>query len=146
MGLEILDFPCNQFGHEAPGNDDEIHQFCTLKYNTTFDQFKKIDVNGENASPLYQYLKKQIQNDEINGTKNKLAMKGVEVLSTTCKKPGDIKWNFTKFLVDKEGKRENNQKSNKESSSSSTSMYIKNNEYTSLNDYENSKFSNDSDD
>jgi len=104
MGLEILDFPCNQFGHEAPGNDDEIHQFCTLKYNTTFDQFKKIDVNGENASPLCQYLKKQIQNDEINGTKNKLAMKGVEVLSTTCKKPGDIKWNFTKFLVNKEGK------------------------------------------
>ncbi len=103
-GLEILDFPCNQFGHEAPGNDDEIHQFCTLKYNTTFDQFKKIDVNGENASPLYQYLKEQIQNDEINGIKNKLAMKGVEVLSTTCKKPGDIKWNFTKFLIDKEGK------------------------------------------
>ncbi|KAG4105294.1 peroxiredoxin [Neocallimastix lanati (nom. inval.)] len=103
-GLEILDFPCNQFGHQAPGNDDEIHQFCTLKYNTTFDQFRKIDVNGDNASPLYQYLKEQIKKDEISGTKNKISMKAVEAISTTCKKPGDIKWNFTKFLVDKEGK------------------------------------------
>ncbi|KAG4091909.1 peroxiredoxin [Neocallimastix lanati (nom. inval.)] len=103
-GLEILDFPCNQFGHQAPGTDDEIHQFCTLKYDTTFDQFRKIDVNGDNTSPLYKYLKEKIQKDEINGTKNKLAMKGVEVMSKTCKKPGDIKWNFTKFLVNKEGK------------------------------------------
>ena len=102
-GLEILDFPCNQFGHQAPGNDDEIHQFCTLKYNTTFDQFRKIDVNGDNASPLYQYLKEQIKKDEISGTKNKISMKAVEAISTTCKKPGDIKWNFTKFLIDREG-------------------------------------------
>jgi len=54
-GLEILDFPCNQFGHQAPGTDDEIHSFCTLKYDTTFDQFHKIDVNGDNASHYINY-------------------------------------------------------------------------------------------
>ena len=80
-GLEILDFPCNQFGNQAPGSNDEIHEFCTLKYNTTFDQFAKIDVNGENESPLYTFLKSE--------------KKGI--LSNK------IKWNFTKFLVDKEG-------------------------------------------
>ena len=77
-GLEILDFPCDQFGHQAPGTDEEIHEFCTLKYKTTFDQFAKIEVNGEGADPLYQYLKKE--------------------------KGGLIKWNFTKFLVDRNGK------------------------------------------
>ena len=79
-GLEILDFPCNQFGNQAPGNNDEIHEFCQLKYNTTFDQFAKIDVNGKNENPLYTYLKKQ---------KHGLIKA--------------IKWNFTKFLVDKNG-------------------------------------------
>lgn len=81
-GFEVLDFPCNQFGHQAPGSDEEIHEFCTGKYKTQFDQFAKIDVNGKKEDPLYTYLKK--------------------------KKGGllgrNIKWNFTKFLVDKEGK------------------------------------------
>ncbi len=81
-GLEILDFPCNQFGNQAPGSDDEIHEFCTLKYNTTFDQFAKIEVNGENESPLYTFLKKE--QGGVLGSK--------------------IKWNFTKFLVNREGK------------------------------------------
>lgn len=58
-GFEVLDFPCNQFLNQAPGTDEEISNFCTLKYDTTFPRFKKIDVNGENASPLYQWLKKQ---------------------------------------------------------------------------------------
>ena len=80
-GLEILDFPCNQFGHQAPGSDAEIKEFCTLKYNTTFPLFRKIDVNGENESPLYTYLKSQ--KGGVFGSK--------------------IKWNFTKFLVDKDG-------------------------------------------
>ena len=79
-GLEILDFPCNQFGHQAPGDDDQIHEFCTFKYNTTFDQFKKVDVNGKNADPLYKYLK-----DQKHGLLK------------------NIKWNFEKFLVDREG-------------------------------------------
>ena len=80
-GLEILDFPCNQFGNQAPGSNDEIHEFCTLKYNTTFDQFAKIDVNGENEDPLYTFLKKE--KGGLMGSK--------------------IKWNFTKFLVNREG-------------------------------------------
>ena len=102
-GLEILDFPCNQFGNQAPGSDDEIHEFCALKYDTSFDQFTKVDVNGENEIPLYTFLKEQIKEDTIIGMKNKMAMKGVEKISKTTKKPGDIKWNFTKFLVDREG-------------------------------------------
>ena len=102
-GLEILDFPCNQFGNQAPGTDDEIHDFCSLKYNTSFDQFKKVDVNGENEIPLYTFLKNSISEDTIEAMKNKMAMKAVEKLSTTCKNKNDIKWNFTKFLVDKDG-------------------------------------------
>ena len=103
-GLEIIDIPCNQFGNQAPGTDDEIHEFCALKYNTSFDQFTKADVNGDNELPLYTYLKEQIKKDKIDGLKNKMAMKAVEKISKTTKKEGDIKWNFTKFLVDKEGK------------------------------------------
>ena len=104
QGLEVLDFPCDQFGHQAPGTDDEIHDFCTAKYQTTFDQFKKIEVNGSNEASIFTYLKENAPAEEIHGFKNKLAMKGVEKLSTTCKKENDIKWNFTKFLVDKSGK------------------------------------------
>ncbi len=81
-GFEILDFPCNQFGSQAPGSDEEIASFCTGRYGITFPQFQKIDVNGKNEAPLYTYLKSQA--------------KGVL--------GNDIKWNFTKFLVDREGK------------------------------------------
>lgn len=102
-GLEVLDFPCDQFGHQAPGSDDEIHQFCTAKYQTSFDQFKKIEVNGENASDLFKFLTSNSPKEFIEGFKNKAAMKAVMKLSTTCKEENDIKWNFTKFLVDKEG-------------------------------------------
>ena len=102
-GFEVLDFPCNQFGNQAPGSDDEIHEFCTLKYNTTFDQFAKIDVNGENESPLYTFLKEKMPTEEITGLKNKMTMKAIEKISTSTKKENDIKWNFTKFLVDREG-------------------------------------------
>lgn len=102
-GLEILDFPCNQFGNQAPGSDDEIHEFCTLKYNTTFDQLAKTDVNGENESPLYTYLKEAAPVEKVSGMKNKMAMKAIEKISTSVKNKNDIKWNFTKFLVDKEG-------------------------------------------
>ena len=102
-GLEILDFPCNQFGHQAPGDNDEIHEFCTGKYKTQFDQLAKIEVNGENEDRLFTYLKNEIMKDEIHGLKNKAVMKGVFKMSSTYKKEGDIIWNFTKFLVDKEG-------------------------------------------
>ncbi len=81
QGFEILDFPCNQFGNQAPGTEKEIVSFCQLNYNVTFKQFAKIEVNGANEAPLYTYLKKQ---------------KGGLLGSA-------IKWNFTKFLVDREG-------------------------------------------
>ena len=80
-GFEILDFPCNQFANQAPGTNDEIQSFCTLNYGTTFPRFAKIDVNGKNASDLFKFLKKE---------------KG-SVLGSS------IKWNFTKFLIDREG-------------------------------------------
>ena len=82
---------------------DEIHAFCTAKYQTKFDQFAKIEVNGENESPIFATLKKQQPTEEAVGLKNKMAMKAVKKISKTCKKKGDIVWNFTKFLVDKDG-------------------------------------------
>ena len=104
-GLEILDFPCNQFGHQAPGSDDEIHEFCTAKYKTTFDQLAKVEVNGDKAEPIWVYLKEQIAEDpEPKGMKNKLAMKAIAKIPGASKEKGFIKWNFTKFLVDREGK------------------------------------------
>lgn len=81
-GLEILAFPCNQFGGQEPGSEEEIQQFCDLNYHTSFPLFKKIDVNGEQAAPLYDYLKDKARG--VLGSKS-------------------IKWNFTKFLVDKQG-------------------------------------------
>ena len=102
-GLEILDFPCNQFGHQAPGSDDEIHEFCQAKYQTSFYQFKKIDVNGEDESPVFTYLKDNSKDEYIKGVKNKLTMAGIKKISSTYKKDNDILWNFTKFLVDRDG-------------------------------------------
>ena len=105
-GFEILDFPCNQFGEQAPGSYEEIHAFCTGKYNISFPQFEKIDVNGENADPLFVYLKSQKGFQGFN-TKDRIG----KFLDNRFRKQDpnydqnpDIKWNFTKFLVDKEGK------------------------------------------
>ena len=103
QGFEVLDFPCDQFGHQAPGSNDEIHEFCTAKYKTQFDQFAKIEVNGENEDKVFTILKEQQPTEEVVGLKNKMAMKTIKKLSKTCKKDNDIVWNFTKFLVDKEG-------------------------------------------
>ena len=103
QGFEILDFPCNQFGHQAPGDEGEIHEFCTAKYKTQFDQLAKIDVNGETEEPLFTFLKQAQPTEVIEGMKNKMAMAGIAKISKTCVKPEDIKWNFTKFLVDREG-------------------------------------------
>jgi glutathione peroxidase len=81
-GLEVLGFPCNQFGHQEPGTEQQIADFCTSKYDVTFPMFAKIDVNGERAAPLYRHLKRA-----------KPGLLGTEA----------IKWNFTKFLVDRNG-------------------------------------------
>ncbi len=104
QGLEILDFPCDQFGHQAPGSDEEIHEFCTSKYQTTFDQYKKVLVNGKDASLLWKYLRENSPKEYIKGLAHKASMKAIEKLSNTYQSENDIKWNFTKFLVDKDGK------------------------------------------
>lgn len=101
-GFEVLDFPCNQFGNQAPGSDEEIHEFCSLKYNTSFDQFQKVDVNGENESPLFAFLKSEKGFDGFSG-KMKILSPVVKRMDPEYKTSPNIKWNFTKFLVDKEG-------------------------------------------
>ncbi|MGN6093604.1 glutathione peroxidase [Luteibacter jiangsuensis] len=81
-GFEVLGFPCDQFGHQEPGDEAEIRNFCSLNYGVTFPMFAKIDVNGDNAHPLYRWLKSE-----------KKGLLGTE----------GVKWNFTKFLIDREG-------------------------------------------
>ena len=103
-GFEIIDVPCNQFDDQAPGTDAEIHEFCTMHFNTTFPQMKKADVNGENELPLYTYLKSQIgfAGFEEHEYKALLEKMFAEADPEWDKKP-DIKWNFTKFVIDREG-------------------------------------------
>ncbi|MBR3181924.1 MAG: glutathione peroxidase [Eggerthellaceae bacterium] len=104
QGFEILDFPCNQFADQAPGSDDEIHEFCQVKFGTEFPQFKKIDVNGEDADPLFAYLATEKPFESFG---KGLKVKALEKFANANnKKYGDkayIKWNFTKFLVDRQG-------------------------------------------
>ena len=104
QGFEILDFPCNQFADQAPGSDDEIHEFCTLKFGTEFPQFAKIDVNGETADPLFAYLATEKPFETFGKGLKMAALK--KFSDANNKKFGDkayIKWNFTKFLIDREG-------------------------------------------
>jgi len=103
-GLEILDVPCNQFGHQAPGSDEEISQFCTMKFGTDFPQFKKADVNGKNELPLYTWLKSQ------KGCESSFDEKIASVMEKLYnesndepRKKDDIQWNFTKFIINRQG-------------------------------------------
>ena len=103
-GLEILDFPCNQFANQAPGSGEEIHQFCTLKYGTDFPQFAKIDVNGENADPLFAFLATEKPFTGFGkGLKNAALNKFADMNNKSFGDKAYIKWNFTKFLVNREG-------------------------------------------
>ena len=103
-GLEIVDVPCNQFAGQTPGTDDEIHEFCTLHYNTRFPQMKKSDVNGEHALPLFQYLKSQKGFEGFGHGPVALMMSGMlKTIDRNYEKNPDIKWNFTKFVVDRQG-------------------------------------------
>jgi len=103
-GFEILDIPCNQFAGQTPGTDEEIHEFCTLKYHTTFPQMKKSDVNGENALPLYKFLKKEQTFKSFGKGPKALAMSAMlKKIDKDYKNNSEIKWNFTKFLVDRDG-------------------------------------------
>ena len=102
--FEIIDIPCNQFAGQTPGTDDEIHQFCTLKYNTKFPQMKKSDVNGENALALYGYLKSQQGFEGFGKGAKALAMSALlKKIDKDYKNNPEIKWNFTKFIVDRNG-------------------------------------------
>ncbi|MBS7263376.1 MAG: glutathione peroxidase [Eubacteriales bacterium] len=103
-GLEIVDIPCNQFKGQAPGTDEEIHAFCTLKYHTQFPQMKKSDVNGENAIELFTWLKGQKGFEGFGKGVAAMAMSAMlRSLDKNYKNNPDIKWNFTKFIVDREG-------------------------------------------
>jgi glutathione peroxidase len=103
-GLEIIDVPCNQFAGQTPGTDEEIHEFCTLKYHTQFPQMKKSDVNGAGALPLFTYLK-SLKGFEGFG-KGPKALVMDQMLKKSDKNyaaNSDIKWNFTKFVIDRNG-------------------------------------------
>ncbi|MBQ8138351.1 MAG: glutathione peroxidase [Lachnospiraceae bacterium] len=103
-GFEILDFPCNQFADQAPGDDEEIHTFCKGRFGITFPQFSKVDVNGENASPLWKYITSNSKFEGFGKGPKALGMSMVaKKMDKDYKNNGNIKWNFTKFLVDREG-------------------------------------------
>ncbi len=105
QGFEILDFPCNQFGHQAPGSSDEISTFCTMHFGVTFPQFAKIDVNGKNASELFKYLKSvaPFKGFDMAQPMSKQMDKMLRGIDINYDKNPDIKWNFTKFLINRDG-------------------------------------------
>jgi len=96
-GFEVIDLPCNQFMNQAPGTDEELAGFCQVNYHTTFETFAKIKVNGDDAIDLYKYLKKIKPNDEEPGNESKQASI-IDKISSS-----NIKWNFTKFIIDRKG-------------------------------------------
>ncbi|MBR6029169.1 MAG: glutathione peroxidase [Clostridia bacterium] len=104
QGFEILDFPCNQFANQAPGSEDEIHQFCTMKFGTEFPQFAKINVNGEDADPLFAFLAGEKPFAGFGkGLKNAALQKFADMNNRAFGDKAYIKWNFTKFLVNRQG-------------------------------------------
>ena len=103
QGFEVVDVPCNQFAGQTPGTDEEIHEFCTLRYNTQFPQMKKSDVNGENALPLFTYLKSQKGFEGFHGLAALPMNMMLRKIDKDYKNNPDIKWNFTKFVIDRQG-------------------------------------------
>ncbi len=105
QGLEIIDIPCNQFYGQAPGSDDEIHEFCTLHYNTKFPQMKKSDVNGANALPLFTFLKAEKGFTGFGESKESEDFaRFIKSVFNDYEETDDIKWNFTKFVIDRNGR------------------------------------------
>ena len=103
-GFEILDFPCNQFGEQAPGEDVEIHSFCTGRFGITFPQFSKVDVNGETAIPLFRWLTENTRFEGFGMSPMGVMLSGVvKKMDKDYKNNGKVKWNFTKFLIDRNG-------------------------------------------
>ena len=105
QGFEILDFPCNQFGQQAPGTDESIHEFCKLNFGTEFPRFKKVKVNGEDADPLFQFLKEQkgFAGWDMSHPIAPILDDMLSKADPNYKESADIKWNFTKFLINKKG-------------------------------------------
>jgi glutathione peroxidase len=104
QGFEVIDVPCNQFAGQTPGTDDEIHEFCQLNYNTQFPQMKKADVNGETAIELFKYLKSQKGFEGFGKGPKALAMSAMlKTIDKDYKNNPEIKWNFTKFIIDRQG-------------------------------------------
>ena len=102
-GLVIIGFPCNQFANQAPGTDEEIHDFCTGRYGITFPQYSKIDVNGENAIPLYKWLTENTKFAGFSGPMSLILSPIVKKMDKDYKNNGNIKWNFTKILINRDG-------------------------------------------
>ena len=103
-GFEVIDVPCNQFAGQTPGTDEEIHEFCSLNYNTQFPQMKKADVNGENAIELFKFLKSEKGFEGFGKGPSALAMSAMlSKIDKNYKKNPEIKWNFTKFVIDRGG-------------------------------------------
>lgn len=103
QGFEILDFPCNQFANQTPGTDEEVHDFCTGRYGITLPQYSKIDVNGDNAIPLYQWITSNTKFEGFDGAMGLILRPVVKKMDKDYKNNGNIKWNFTKILIDREG-------------------------------------------
>ena len=103
QGLVILGFPCDQFAGQEPGSDEEIAEFCRLNHGVTFPLMAKTDVNGPNAEPIFEYLKTVAPTEEYSGFKAKATAKLLKGLSKSMEKDSDIRWNFTKFLISRDG-------------------------------------------
>ena len=103
QGFTIVGFPCDQFAHQEPGSDAEIEEFCRVNHGVTFQLMKKIDVNGAQAHPIFEYLKSQAPTEEYKGLKAKAAQKLFKSISKSVEKESDIKWNFTKFVISRDG-------------------------------------------
>ena len=103
QGLVIVGFPCDQFAHQEPGSNEEIAEFCRINHGVTFQLMKKIDVNGPNADPIFEYLKSAAPVEEYKGLKAKATHTLLKGISKSVEKDSDILWNFTKFLINRDG-------------------------------------------
>ena len=102
-GLVVLGFPCDQFAHQEPGSDEQIAEFCRINHGVTFQLMKKVEVNGPAEEPVFTYLKEAAPSEEYKGLKAKATQKLLKTLSKSVEKDSDILWNFTKFLVNRDG-------------------------------------------
>ena len=103
QGFVIVGFPCDQFAHQEPGSDEQIAEFCRINHGVTFPLMKKIDVNGKDAHPIFEYLKSQAPAEEYKGLKAKSTHAMLKGISKSVEKDSDILWNFTKFLINRDG-------------------------------------------